>query len=66
MVRHESMSGDELQSLHEPAASDSIEDATHTDKFRAQMHNSQRLNEYYNQVVAEILASLERVQDEAS
>jgi hypothetical protein len=65
MVRHESMSGDELQSLHEPAASDS-EDATHTDKFRAQMHNSQRLNEYYNQVVAEILATLDRVPDEAS
>ena len=65
MVRHELMSGDELQSLHEPADSDSVEDATHTDKFRAQMHNSERLNEYYNQVVAEILASLERVQDEA-
>jgi hypothetical protein len=63
MVRHESMSGDELQSLHEPA-SDSVED--HTDKFRAQMHNSQRLNEYYNQVVAEILATLDRVPDEAS
>jgi hypothetical protein len=30
------------------------------------MHNSQRLNEYYNQVVAEILATLDRVQDEAS
>ena len=66
MVRHESMSVDELQSLHEPAASDSIEDATHTDKFRAQMHNSQRLNEYYNQVVAEILATLDPVQGEAS
>ena len=66
MVRHESMSVDELQSLHEPAASDSIEDATHTDKFRVQMHNSQRLNEYYNQVVAEILATLDQVQDEAS
>jgi hypothetical protein len=28
------------------------------------MYSSERLNEYYNQVVAEIRASLDRIQDE--
>jgi hypothetical protein len=64
MVRHDhkSMSGDELQSLHEPAAD--AEPVTPTDKFHAQMQSSERLTEYYNQVVAEIRASLERIDAE--
>ena len=69
MVRHDlkSMSGDELLSLQEPDAVDPADSAASTDKFREQMYSSQRLNEYYNQVVAEIRASLERVeQDEVS
>jgi hypothetical protein len=64
MVRHdlESMSEDELLSLHEPDAPGATESATQTDKFREQLQSSQRLNEYYNQVVAEIRASLERAE----
>jgi hypothetical protein len=63
MVRHDlkSMSEDEL---HELDTVDAAESATSTDKFRAQFESSQRLNEYYNQVVAEIRASLEQVEDE--
>jgi hypothetical protein len=30
------------------------------------MQSSERLNEYYNEVVAEIRASLERIEDEES
>ncbi len=63
MVRHDpkSMSEAELSPLHEPVAADS---AAIADKFREQLHSSERLNEYYNQVVAEIRASLERAEDE--
>ncbi len=66
MVRHdlESLSEDELLSLHEPDTVDSAEFATNTDKLREQLYSSQRLNEYYNQVVAEIRASLERAEKE--
>lgn len=66
MVRHDptSMSEDELRSLHEPVAADSAESATSADKFRAQLQSSERLTEYYNQVVAEIRASLERAEEE--
>jgi hypothetical protein len=65
MVRHDlkSMSEDEL---HELDTVDAAEAATSTDKFRAQFESSQRLNEYYNQVVAEIRASLEQVEDEGN
>ncbi len=64
MVRHDlkSTSEDELLSLHEPDAPVLTESATQTDKFREQLQSSQRLNEYYNQVVAEIRASLERAE----
>jgi hypothetical protein len=63
MVRHdlETMSEDDLLS-HEPDAPDAAEPATNTDKFRAQLQSSERLNEYYIQVVAEIRASLERAE----
>jgi hypothetical protein len=63
MVRHDptSISEDELRSLHEPAAAES---ATDTDRFREHMQSSERLTEYYNQVVAEIRASLDRAEEE--
>lgn len=66
MVRHdlELLSEDELLSLHEPDTVDSAESATNTDRLREQLYSSQRLNEYYNQVVAEIRASLERAEKE--
>ncbi|OIQ74889.1 hypothetical protein GALL_434510 [mine drainage metagenome] len=66
MVRHDlkSLSEDELLSLHEPDTVDLAESATNTDKLREQLYSSQRLNEYYNQVVAEIRASLERAEKE--
>jgi hypothetical protein len=68
MVRRDlkSMSVDELWSLQELVASHPAESATHSDKFRAQLQSSQRLNEYCNQAVAEIRASLDRTQDEGS
>jgi hypothetical protein len=68
MVRHDqhSMSEGELRSLQEEDATDPAESATHADKLRAQLESSQRLNEYYNQVVAEIRASLERAESEVS
>ena len=66
MVRHDptSMPEDELRSLYEPVAADPAEDATNADRFRAQLQSSERLTEYYNQVVAEIRASLERAEEE--
>jgi hypothetical protein len=68
MVRHDlkSISEDELASIQELDIADSAESAPGTDKFRAQLQSSQRLNEYYNQVVAEIRASLERVENEGN
>lgn len=66
MVRHDlkTMSEDELGSLCEPGAADLAEPATSADRFREQMQSSQRLIEYYNQVVAEIRATLDRAEEE--
>jgi hypothetical protein len=65
MVRHDlrSMPVDEL--MYESDTADYTETATHEDRFREQMQISERLNEYYNQVVAEIRATLEQVEGEA-
>ena len=62
MVRHDlqSMPVDEL--LHEEDVADPAETITREDRFREQMQISERLNEYYQQVVAEIRASLERAE----
>jgi hypothetical protein len=62
MVRHDlqSMPVDELLQEEESA----IERATREDRLREQMQISERLNEYYVQVVAEIRATLERVEAE--
>jgi hypothetical protein len=66
MVSHDlnSAPGDELLSLEEPVALDPADFAPLEDRFRAQMASSQRLNEYYKQVVAEIRASLEKIEAE--
>ncbi len=66
MVRHDpnSMSEAELSPHHEPIAADAADSAAISDRFREQLHSSERLNEYYNQVVAEIRASLERAENE--
>jgi hypothetical protein len=65
MVRHDptSMAVAELWSLHEQATSDSADAATHADKLEAQRERFERLNEYYNQVVVELRASLDRTED---
>ena len=62
MVRHDlqSMPVDELLLEAESA----IERPTREDRLREQMQISERLNEYYVQVVAEIRATLERVEAE--
>jgi thioredoxin reductase len=64
MVRHDlqSMPVDEL--LYEEDAAGSAEIVTREDRFREQMLISERLNDYYIQVVAEIRASLERAEAE--
>jgi len=52
-------------SLEEPVTIDPAEEsAALTEKLRAQMESSQRLNEYYNEVVAELRASLDRIEAE--
>ena len=68
MVRHDpkSMAVEELWSLHESFAPDRADSATHADKLEAQRERFERLNEYYNQVVVELRASLDRTEDEMS
>jgi hypothetical protein len=65
MVRHDPQLSavDELWSLHEQVTSDSGDPATLTDRLDAQRERFERLNEYYNQVVVEIRASLDRTED---
>jgi hypothetical protein len=66
MVGHDLKSSleDDLLSLEEPVALDPVDFAPLEDRFRAQMASSQRLNEYYKQVVAELRASLEKIEAE--
>jgi hypothetical protein len=73
MVRHDlkSMPTDELWSLQELADADreqsaSEQSASLVSKFRAQQQRTQQLDEYFNQAVAEIRASLDRAPDEGS
>ncbi len=65
MARHDpsSMSEDGLLSVTEPIAADAAESTTHPDRFQEQLKSSERLNEYYNLVVAELRASLERIEE---
>ena len=48
---------------HKPSSIDTdfTESVTYPDKFEEQLRSSERLNEYYNQVVAELRASLEEI-----
>ena len=64
MVRHDlqSMPVDEL--LCEQDDAESVEKVEREHRLREQMQISERLNEYYVQVVAEIRASLERAEAE--
>ena len=52
----------------EVVTTESAEVAGLADTFRGQLKSSERLTEYYNQVVAELRASLERIEqgDQAS
>ena len=57
-----------LVSLTESIVTDPAESTTHQDSLQEQLKSSERLTEYYNQVVAELRASLERIEqgDQAS
>ena len=54
------MSHDGMLSVVEPVLADSAEATERSEKLEAQLKTSERLNEYYIQVVAELRASLDR------
>jgi hypothetical protein len=56
-----SMSEDGLVAAAQPMATDAAE---RSEQLQVQLKTSERLNEYYNQVVAELRASLERIEEE--
>lgn len=56
-----SMSEDGVVSAAQPIATDAAE---RSEQLQVQLKTSERLNEYYNQVVAELRASLERIEEE--
>ena len=66
MARHNasSMSQDAPLAAAEPMGTDAEEAAVRWEQLQAQLKSSERLNEYYNQVVAELRASLERIEQE--
>ncbi len=66
MARHHpsSRSDDGQLSVAQPIAADPAEAAMRYDQLQAQLKSSERLNEYYNQVVAELRASLEQIEAE--
>lgn len=55
-----SRSEDGLVSTAQPIAGEAAE---RTEQLQAQLKTSERLTEYYNQVVAEIRASLEQIEE---
>ena len=63
-----SMSDDGQVSEAEPITPALAESLERTEMLREQLKSSERLNEYYNQVVAELRASLEQIEadDQAS
>jgi hypothetical protein len=65
MARHNpsSRSEDGLVSVTEPIVNDPAETTKRTDKLQEQLKSSERLTEYYNQVVAELRASLEQIEE---
>ena len=54
-------SAGELLIFDEQALSDPMEPAAHDDEFRAQQQRTERLNKYYNEVVAELRALLDPI-----
>jgi hypothetical protein len=56
-----SMSEDALVSAGQPMAAEAAE---RSEQLQVQLKSSERLTEYYNEVVAEIRASLERIEEE--
>ena len=60
----ESTSADELFLLDEQTPSAPAEPATHDDAFRVQQQKIERLNEYYDEVVAELRTLLAATADE--
>lgn len=65
MVRHDPQPSamEELWSLHEQVTFDPADSAPLADRLEVQRERFERLNEYYNQVVVEIRASLDRTED---
>ena len=59
----ETMTVDELRPVDERAPSISAESATHDDEFRVQRQKTERLNEYYDEVVIELRALLGQLHD---
>jgi hypothetical protein len=56
------MAGHNPSSISEPTTTNLEESAAHTERLQEQLRSSERLTEYYNQVVAELRASLERIE----
>jgi hypothetical protein len=54
---------DECRSIGEQASSDQAAIATHEEAFREQQQKIERLNEYYNDVVAELRALLDQSEE---
>ena len=55
---------DDVMTLDEQVPFDPAEPATFDDEFRVQQQKIERLTEYYDQVVAELLVVLNETQDE--
>jgi hypothetical protein len=66
MARHNpsSMSEDGQVSEAEPITPALAESLERTEQLQAQLKSSERLNEYYNAVVAELRASLDQIEAE--
>jgi hypothetical protein len=60
----ETIAADELWILDEGAPSAPVEPVPHDDEFRALQQKSERLNQYYDEVVAELRALLDASDDE--
>jgi hypothetical protein len=60
----ELVAASEPVSLAAPAPSEAPETATFDDEFRAQQQKIERLNQYYDEVVAELRILLDQSQDE--
>ena len=60
----ESMPAEELFSFDDGAPLDPAESTALDEEFRAQQQKSERLNEYYDEVVAELRALLDQSLDE--